>query len=138
MKTLITKSFLAFTLLAAFLVFTAATPTPTPPAKWELLGKRTVNYKLDKDQIAVTFREGRFNALQFRVKRNGLNMHHCTIHFANGDIQKVALKKNFLPNSASRVINLQGRNRIISKVVFWYDSKNKRPVKSLVQLWGRH
>jgi len=138
MKTLITKSLSVFVLFATFFVFTAAAPAPTPPAKWELLGKRTVNYKLDKDQIAVTFREGRFNAVQFSVKRNSLNMHHCTIHFANGDIQKVALRKKFTPNSASRVINLQGKNRVISKVVFWYDSQNKRPIKSLVQLWGKH
>ena len=138
MKTLIAKSSFCFALIATFFVLTAAAAAPTLPAKWKLLGKRTVNYKLDKDQIAVTFKEGRFNAIQFKVKRAGLNMHKCVIHFGNGDTQNVILKKHFKPNSASRVIDLQGKKRVIKKVVFWYDSKNNRPIKSMVQLWGKH
>lgn len=138
MKTLITKSAYALTLFAAFFLLTAATPSDAGLAQWKMLGSRTVNYKIDKDQIAVTLRKGTFNAVRFKVKRGGLNMHRCTIHFANGDTQNVALKRNYAPNSGSRIIDLQGKNRVISKVVFWYDSKNNRPVKSVLQLWGRH
>lgn len=138
MKTLIAKSAYFLPLLAALFLLTAAAPSDAGLAKWKMLGSRTVNYKLDKDQITVTFKKGTFNAVKFKVKRGGLNMHRCTIYFANGDRQNVALKRNYSPNSSSRTIDLQGNNRVISKVVFWYDSKNNRPVKSVLQLWGRH
>ena len=137
MKTLIAKSALYCSLVLAFLMFTAATPADSSLYRWELLGLRKVNYQLDRDQISVTLKEGVFNAVQFKIKRAGLNMHRCVIHFANGDTQNVALKKQFKPGSQSRVIDLKGRNRVIQKVVFWYDSKNNRPVKSVVQLWGK-
>jgi len=38
----------------------------------------------------------------------------------------------------TRVIDLRGRRRAISKVVFWYDTKGIAENKATVDLWGRH
>ena len=109
-----------------------------PPRNWEKLGERKVNYKLDRDEIFVTAKDGRFNAIQLRFKVAPINLHRCVIHFRNGTTQSVALKNKFLPGQTTRVIDIKGKRRIIKKVVFYYDTRGLRPGKGRVELWGRH
>ena len=106
--------------------------------RWEKLGERTVNKSLDRDEILVTAREGRFNAIKLAFKKDPVNMHKCVIHFRNGGTQEVSLKKRFARGSESRIIDIKGRNRVIRKVVLWYDTKNWTVGRARVELWGRH
>lgn len=105
---------------------------------WEKLGQKKVNYGLDKDQIVVTARDGKFKAIKLAFKGGKMNMHKCVIHYANGEKQNVSLKKNYSAGDESRRIDLKGNRRIISKVVFWYDTKNLARKKATVVLWGLH
>ncbi len=106
--------------------------------RWELLGSRQVKFNLDRDEIIVTGQEGTFKSLQVRVKKSAINMHKMVIHFRDGSEQNVELKDNFRAGSESRVIDLDGNNRVIQKVVFWYDTKNYKNRRAIVELWGRH
>ncbi|MEM1218118.1 MAG: hypothetical protein AAGH79_04370 [Bacteroidota bacterium] len=108
-----------------------------PPNKWERLGQKKVSHKLDRDEIFITAREGRFTKLKFVVRNSALNMHRCVVHFANGDKQEVNVRHQFKQGSDSRVIDLKGNKRVIKKVVFWYDSKNIATGKATLVLWGR-
>lgn len=108
------------------------------PDKWSLLGSRLVKHSLDKDEIIVTGSEGVFDAIQIRVKKSGINMHRCVVHFGDGSTQEVEFKEEFQQGSESRLVNLEGTNRIIRKVVFWYDTKNYRRKQALVELWGKN
>lgn len=106
--------------------------------KWEKLGTQKVNRGLDHDAIIVTAREGSFKKLKFIVKRSGINMHKLVVHFANGESQVVETRDNVARGGESRVIDLEGNNRIISKVVFWYDTKGGLlNDKAVIELWGR-
>lgn len=105
-------------------------------AGWQKLGSKKVNYRLDRDEINVTIREGLFNKIKFKVKNGGVNMHKVVVHFGNGGTQNIKLKNNFRRGSESRVIDLEGGNRVIRKVVFWYDSKNVSLRKARVELWA--
>jgi hypothetical protein len=106
--------------------------------RWELLGTRKVSYKLDRDVIPVTWREGSFNAIRIVVRNGSLNMNKCIIHFENGGIKEVALRHNFAGKSASRIIDLPGNKRLIEKIVFWYDTKNVSSRRATVVVYGRH
>lgn len=109
------------------------------PPKWEKLGQRKVNYKLDRDEIMVTARDGRFSAVKLKVRKGGVNMHKMTIHFGDGTVQNVNLKNKIPAGGATRVVDLKGKKkRVIRKVVFWYDTKNLANRKAVVELWGRH
>ncbi|NNF32911.1 MAG: DUF2541 family protein [Saprospiraceae bacterium] len=105
---------------------------------WEKLGQRTVNYGLDKDEIKVTAREGKFKAIKLAFRGGKMNMHRCVIHYANGEKQNVALKKQYSAGDETRTIDLKGNRRVISKVVFWYDTKNLARKKAIIGLWGLH
>ncbi|MEO1259358.1 MAG: hypothetical protein AAFZ15_11205 [Bacteroidota bacterium] len=143
------KNFAAFFLIV-FLVtlnFTAqATTDPAPqdfaaikkPIRWEKLGTRKVNYRLDRDEVLVTAREGRFTKLRLQVNNGGINLHRVVVHFANGQTQVVKVNRSIPAGGQSGTLDLKGDRRVISKVVFYYDTKNFSGRKANVVLWGRH
>lgn len=111
---------------------------PVSAARWEMLGVRKIDHRLDRDEILVTRAEGVFSALKLRIKRSPINMHKIVIHYGNGDVQEIEIRSLFRAGSESRVIDLPGNRRTIQKVVLWYDTKNLAVGKGLVELWGRH
>ncbi|MDX1940094.1 MAG: DUF2541 family protein [Saprospiraceae bacterium] len=113
-------------------------PQEIPADKWEKLGQRKVNYKVDRDEILVTGYEGSFTALRIHVEKGGINLHRIAVHFRNGDVQDINVEVSMPAGTISRVLNLEGKRRIIHKVVFWYDTKNFSEDKAVVELWGRH
>lgn len=129
---------IALLLMPAVLTVTEIQAQPRRKARWEFLGSRDVDFKVDRDVIPVTWRDGAFDAIRIVVKGGALNMHKCIIHFENGGTQDVELRHNFDRRSASRLIDLAGNNRLIEKIVFWYDTKNFSGQKATVTVYGRH
>lgn len=125
------KQLLFFALIALFIMSFA-------PPQWERLGSRKVDFKLDKDVIAVGAHEGGFTKLKIEVRGGALNMHKMVVHFMNGSDQDVELKQNFTKGGGSRIIDLPGNKRIIKSITFHYDSKNNAQSKATVHVFGRH
>ncbi len=138
--------FFGLFLLTFLMITNTATAAPVPtdlgfeelPFRWERLGVRKVNYKADRDEIAVTALEGRFTSLQMRVKNAPINLHRVTVHYRNGKPQTVNVRQSIRPGGQTRALNLTGGKRIITKVVFWYDTKNLAARRGKIELWGRH
>jgi hypothetical protein len=141
MKTNSIKSFrtlFVFLFALALTIPTQAEEISLAPPKWEKLGQRKVNRAVDKDEIFVTAREGRFSKVKLVVKKSAINMHKMVIHYANGGKQDINLRNNIPAGGSTRVIDINGGKRIIKKVVFWYDTKGLINNKAVVELWGRH
>ena len=143
MRTIIAHTRAAFFgLLALIGFFTLACTTPYPAAshshRWEKLGQRTVNYHLDRDEIPVTLRDGRFTALKLVVRKAPVHLHRVVVHFGNGEHMEISVRKRIPAGGQTRVIDLPGGKRVIRKVVFWYDTKGLPRGKAVVELWGRH
>lgn len=105
---------------------------------WKKLGSKKVNYQLDRDVVKVGWREGGFTKLKLVVTNGSLNMHRMVIEYRDGSKQRVALSQQFKKGSDSRIIDLQGRKRIIKDITFWYDSKNISRNRATVHVFGRH
>jgi Protein of unknown function (DUF2541) len=118
-------------LLAVFFASVAM----TLPARWELLGQRVVNLRVDHDEILVTGFEGSFDKVKLKVLRGGIEFLDMKIHYANGGVEDVALRQLIPAGGETRVIDLRANNRVIRKVTFWYKSPGRRAV---VQVWGEH
>lgn len=129
---------LVLILMSSLLLMSVSDISAQKRVRWELLGSRKVDFRLDRDVIPVTWREGAFDAIRIVVKDGALNMHRCIIHFENGEKQEVALRHQFRRGSASRLINLPGNKRLIEKIEFWYDTKNFSSEKATVFVYGRH
>lgn len=104
---------------------------------WTLLGTRTVDYTLDRDVVDLKESGEYFQTLKFIVKNGTLNMHKCTVHFADGESKVIELTDEMNKSNDGRILDMRGSNRKIEKVTFWYDSKNNSNNKSIVELWGK-
>lgn len=122
-----------FILVAFLLVTSAFTPTHQ---NWVKLGERTVNHAVDRDEITVTIKEGVFKKIKLHVKHRKVIFRDVKVYYANGDVQDVALRREIPAGGETRVIDLEGGNRVITKVVFWYNTKRIRGRRAEVALWG--
>jgi hypothetical protein len=116
-----------------------ATPAPAvkkPKLEWVKLGTRKANFAVDKDVMPVTMLKGVFKKVRIKVTGGAIHLWDMKIHFGNGDVQDVKLRKNFANNTTSREIDLSGTKRVIKKVVFWYKSKVRPKGRADLNLWG--
>jgi len=105
--------------------------------RWFFLGERVVNDKLDNDVITVTAKRGDFSAIQIRVKGAAVDFHKVVIVYGNGRRQEVEVRNTIGAGKVSRVIDLNGDERIIRHIEFWYDAKTIKGRKALVRVFGR-
>ena len=123
------------TLFFALFLFSAHTQAQ---AKWEKLGTRTVDYKIDRDVVPVGARKGGFTKLKIAVRGGAINMHKMIVTYKNGTKETIALKHKFGPKSESRVIDIRGGKRLIKNITFFYDTRGLSPGKAVIHVFGRH
>lgn len=104
---------------------------------WTNLGSRVVDYTLDHDVVSLNNSKEAFTSLKITVKNGTLNMHKATVHFANGDKQDIQFPEVVTPENDGRTIDLKGNDRVIEKVTFWYDTRQKSNEKATVEVWGK-
>ena len=107
------------------------------PATWKLLGKKKVAWTVDRDVIVVGADEGTFKAIKMTVKKSGIRINDMKVHFSNGDVFDVKIRRVIPKGGETRVIDLPGKNRNIKKVVFWYKSTKANAKRATIRLWGR-
>lgn len=106
--------------------------------KWELLGEKLVNDRLDHDVIVVTAAKGDFKKIQIRVKGAAVDFHKVIVTYGNGRTEEIALRHTIPAGGASRIIDLAGHDRVIRSIEFWYDANTIRGRKARVRVFGRH
>jgi hypothetical protein len=129
----IMRMLLLFSVLGGALITTSS----MAPA-WKLLGTRTVNWAVDHDEVIVTGFEGDFEAIQIKVFRAPVHFRSVKVHFRNGGVQDIDLREVIPAGGQSRVIDLNGTERVISRITFWYDTA--RPAvrgRAVVKIFGR-
>ncbi|MDX1547091.1 MAG: hypothetical protein R3247_08895 [Rhodothermales bacterium] len=126
-------------LLAVFVLAGMAAAPPAAPAlaTWKKLGERTVDHALDRDEIKVGVREGDFRSIKLVVKRRAVTFRDVKVHYRNGGVQDVALRREIGGGGETRVIDLKGDDRFIQKVVFWYNTAPHRGRRAKVVLYGQ-
>jgi len=138
MKSQLLKISSLFALFAVMITSSAFTNTHEAPPRWEKLGSRKVQHKLDRDEILVTGWEGRFTALRLKVEKSDINLHKVVVYYRKGKPTTLNVRQKVKAGTSSRVMDLPGNRRIINRVVFWYDTKGYEQKKGRVELWGRH
>ena len=134
MKTL--RKSLVFGLFCAVVLGLVAAAAAGPVRGWELLGTRTVTDRADHDSIAAGH-QGTYRSIKITVQRRPVQFRDVKIHFANGEVQHVALRNVIPAGGESRVIDVEGHDRVIRSVEFWYDSQT-RWRRAMVKVYGRN
>ena len=126
------RSIRLLALTAGLSLTTAAAAAP----EWTFLGQRQVNDRAERDMIVVTGQEGKFSAVQIRVQRASVDFHKVQVNFRNGGTQNVEMRHTIRAGGESRRIDLEGDDRVIKSVEFWYDANTVRGRKAVVRLFG--
>ena len=96
-----------------------------------------MNHALDRDEIRVGGHNGTYRQIKLLVRRRAIVFRDVRVHYANGGVQDVPLRSSIPAGGESRAIDLNGRNRIIERVVFLYNTGPRRGKRAVVQLYGR-
>jgi hypothetical protein len=110
----------------------------TPGPRWEFLGERTVTDKADHDILPVTAARGTFRALKLEVRDRAVQFHSVKIHFGDGETQDVELRNVIPAGGESRVIDVEGRDRVIRSIEFRYDAQSLLGKKAVVLVYGKN
>jgi hypothetical protein len=112
--------------LSAALGFIALLSAAALPVKgWTLLGERLVTDRADHDVITVTSARGSFRQIKLTVNRHAVDFSKVVVHFGNGGDQTLAMRSTIPAGGETRAIDLEGTNRFIRSVEFWYDAKSR-------------
>lgn len=114
----------------------AASGAARQAGDWVLLGQRQVSDRADHDVIMVTGARGDFRRIKLTVQRASVDFHRVTVHFGNGSKQEVELRHTVRAGGESRAIDLEGNERVINRVEFWYDANTVRGRRAQVRLFG--
>jgi hypothetical protein len=126
--------------LASPLLATIAHAEPPPASafagRWEKLGERTVEARLDKDIVPVGRDDGLFSAIQIKVENSALVLYELKVVFGNGETFEPKLQLVFNKDTSSRVIDLPGDKRVIKRIEFKYRDLPGGG-KARVEVWGK-
>lgn len=103
---------------------------------WDKLGERMVDGKVDRDVIAVGKADGRFSRIMLVVEHSALEMFDVEVFFGDGSKFSPPTRLVFGKESASRVIDLPGDKRVVTKVAFKYGNLPGGG-RAQIELWGK-
>ena len=118
-------------------LFTPFASATAQQSDWVRLGQRQVSDRADHDEIVVTGVRGEFKQVKLTVERASVDFRRVVIHYANGDDQKLDLRNTIPAGGESRAIDLDGKERVIRSVDFWYDANTRRGRQGTVRLFGK-
>ncbi len=103
---------------------------------WHSIGETTVDFKKDSDEVNVIIAD-KFAALKFKVEDAPIDLMSMTVYYESGDHQHVKIDTQVKAEGESRVIDLNGGERSIKKIVFVYKTlPNRKDEKAHVEIWG--
>jgi len=104
---------------------------------WRKLGSTTANFSRDRDEIRCAGK-GLVWQIVFEVRNTAVNFDDVEVHFLNGTKLDVQVRSAVRAGQRSRVINLPGEARVISRIVFRYRSVEAGGRgKAEVVVWGK-
>jgi hypothetical protein len=122
--------------IAALLVATVV-GFSAPRERWARLGSAHVDGKVDHDNISVGVHDGRFRAIQLRVRGGPVELSRVVVHYGNGEPEEVAVNERVPAGGSTHPIDLRGRERVIQSVELGYAKGSWRSRPEVVLLGMR-
>lgn len=103
-------------------------------SKWDKLGERWVDGKVDRDVIPVGRRE-RYSSIKLVVEHSDVEIFDVVVVFGNGETFSPGTRLVFGQGTTSRVIDLPGALRHIERIEFRYGNLPGGG-RAQVEVWG--
>lgn len=107
----------------------------TPAGAWTQIGVRDVRDRTERDVIVV---EGprQFERIKLCVYRNPVHFIDVDVFYRNGGHQDVSVRSRINPGECTRVIDLNGDDRNITRVALVYEETSFRRRHATVRLFA--
>jgi hypothetical protein len=103
---------------------------------WHKIGETTVNFRTERDQVLILV-ANKFAAIKFKVMDAPIHLMDLEVYYNSGDRQDIRINMPIEVAGESRVIDLNGGERNLKKIVFVYKTlPNRKDVKAHVEVWG--
>jgi hypothetical protein len=103
---------------------------------WHKIGETTVDFKKEREEVMV-MGANRFASIKFKVADAPIDITSVEIFYESGDNQTANLNCSVKAPGESSVVNLNGGERSLKKIVFVYKTPpNYKDLKSHVEIWG--
>lgn len=136
----LTKILFSTVIVAVFSLTTAFTTTSVKKtaSDWFFLEDKKVGFGVDHDVIHFGNWRDDVRQIKLKVTDGPLKMYNMKVYFDNGSVQNVELRNRFAQGSESRVIDMDGGLRHLTKIEFWYETKGFLRGKSRIAVWGKY
>ena len=134
----LTKLLLLLSVVSIFSFTTVKNTSTAKTGEWFYLGDKTVGFGVDHDVIHFGNWKDDVRQIKLKITDGPLKMFRMKIHFDNNTVQEVTLRNRFAQGSESRVIDMDGGLRHLTKIEFWYETKGFARGRSRVAIWGRN
>jgi len=105
--------------------------------RWDEVGILRASRGGDRDVIEMTRRDGRFDALLLRVKRNDVQFRRVRVIYGNGRADNLDVDRRIREGEESDVLELRGaRGRFIDRIELVYRTRGGGRLAQ-VEVWGR-
>lgn len=129
--------YLRYAILGCLAMAAGAFTPDQARAEWELLGEKAVGFGVDRDVIHVGRREGRFERLLVRVKRNDIEMLDLRVVYGNGEVDDIPVRHFIRDGGETRPLDLRGdHGRSIERIEMTYRSRPSFRGQATVQVYG--
>jgi hypothetical protein len=103
---------------------------------WHKIGEVTASFKMENESISVLGAD-EFAAIKLRVTDAPINISRVQVFYEDGQMEDIDVKNDLSAGSETRILDLAGSNRELSKVVFTYKTMpNRADDKAHVELYG--
>jgi hypothetical protein len=136
MKRALISALMAISLICALSAQDDRTIVTSDRSDWHKLGETSVNFDTDRDEITVTGAD-KFAAIKFKVLDVPIHLMSLEAYFDDGNKQDINVNFPIKPKGESRVIEFDGGERDLKKVVFVYKTVvNRNDHEAHVEVWG--
>jgi hypothetical protein len=106
-------------------------------AQWERLGDKDVAFTVDHDTVDLPEKKGYIKEVRFSVEKAPVNFKRVLITFRDGEKMDVEFLEKLVDGGESRAITLEGANRSIKRIDFWYETATPSGKQAKVIVWGQ-
>ena len=125
------------TIILASLLFVFSVGASVVSAQeWVNLGAKEVKDKSEQDTWHLGAK-GEFRRIKITVQQRPVRFYKLQVTYGNGQKQEFEIRSLILAGGETRAIDLDGKDRFISKVDVWYEAATvRRGKRSQVTLFG--
>lgn len=103
---------------------------------WHKIASMVVDFKADRDEVAVLGKD-HFKAIRLKVTDRALEMGKVIVVYENDQRQEADVRNLIKAGEQTRIIDLDGQNRAIKKIILHYTSiPNAKDDRANVEIWG--